>query len=99
MIGGSDWPRAKNGVRTLKLNAKLRATGGGEAAKPAESDTPAAEPRARPGHDARVAQARVSMPARRVAHAAVAVAARRRARGRRVPAARRGRAAPRAGAR
>jgi uncharacterized protein (TIGR02266 family) len=37
MIGGSDWPRPKGGVRTLKLNAKLRATGGAE--KPAESDT------------------------------------------------------------
>ncbi|HVU51502.1 MAG TPA: PEGA domain-containing protein, partial [Polyangia bacterium] len=43
MIGGSDWPRPKGGVRTLKLNAKLRSTGG-EAAKPAESDTPSGEP-------------------------------------------------------
>jgi uncharacterized protein (TIGR02266 family) len=41
MIGGSDWPRPKGGVRTLKLNAKLRSTGG--EAKPAE-DTPSAEP-------------------------------------------------------
>ena len=44
MIGGSDWPRPKNGVRTLKLNAKLRSTGGGEGAKPAESDTAAPAP-------------------------------------------------------
>ncbi len=45
MIGGSDWPRAKNGVRLLKLNAKLRSTGGGdEAAKPAATDTPAEPP-------------------------------------------------------
>jgi uncharacterized protein (TIGR02266 family) len=41
MIGGSDWPRAKNGVRTLKLNAKLRGVGG-EAAKP-EGEAPAAD--------------------------------------------------------
>jgi uncharacterized protein (TIGR02266 family) len=44
MIGGSDWPRAKNGVRTLKLNAKLRSTGGGEAAKPAEQEAPSEPP-------------------------------------------------------
>ncbi|HVR00529.1 MAG TPA: TIGR02266 family protein [Polyangia bacterium] len=45
MIGGSDWPRPKNGVRTLKLNAKLRSTGGGgEAAKPAASEAPAEPP-------------------------------------------------------
>ncbi|HEX4403412.1 MAG TPA: PEGA domain-containing protein, partial [Polyangia bacterium] len=45
MISGSDWPRAKNGVRVLKLNAKLRSTGGGdEAAKPAEANTPAEPP-------------------------------------------------------
>jgi len=43
MIGGSDWPRPKGGVRTLKLSAKLRSTGG-EATKPAETDTPAGEP-------------------------------------------------------
>jgi uncharacterized protein (TIGR02266 family) len=36
MISGSDWPRAKAGVRTLKVNVKLRSTGGGEPAKPAE---------------------------------------------------------------
>jgi hypothetical protein len=44
MIGGSDWPRAKNGVRTLRLNAKLRSTGGGDSAKPAETDTPSEPP-------------------------------------------------------
>ncbi|HEV3031763.1 MAG TPA: TIGR02266 family protein [Polyangia bacterium] len=44
MIGGSDWPRPKNGVRTLKLNAKLRSTGGGEAPKPAASEAPAEPP-------------------------------------------------------
>ena len=44
MLSGSDWPRAKNGVRTLKLSAKLRSTGGGEGAKPAAPDSPAAEP-------------------------------------------------------
>jgi hypothetical protein len=42
MIGGSDWPRPKGGVRTLKLNAKLRSTGG-ESAKPAD-DSPSGEP-------------------------------------------------------
>jgi uncharacterized protein (TIGR02266 family) len=41
MIGGSDWPRARNGVRTLRLNAKLRSTSGGDSAKPAEGETPA----------------------------------------------------------
>jgi uncharacterized protein (TIGR02266 family) len=43
MIGGSDWPQPKKGVRTLKLNAKLHATGGGanETAKPAEPEAPA----------------------------------------------------------
>ena len=35
MISGSDWPRAKNGHRTLKVNVKLRSTGG-EGEKPAE---------------------------------------------------------------
>jgi hypothetical protein len=35
MISGSDWPKPKGGVRTLKLNVKLHSTGGGEA-KPAE---------------------------------------------------------------
>jgi uncharacterized protein (TIGR02266 family) len=46
MIGGSDWPQPKKGVRTLKLNAKLRATGGGanETAKPAEPTAPAEPP-------------------------------------------------------
>jgi uncharacterized protein (TIGR02266 family) len=43
MISGSDWPRPKNGVRTLKLNVKLRSAGGGEA-KPAESEAPAEVP-------------------------------------------------------
>jgi hypothetical protein len=37
MISSSDWPRPHNGVRTLKVNVKLRSTSGGEAAKPAES--------------------------------------------------------------
>jgi hypothetical protein len=37
MISGSDWPRAKAGVRTLKVNVKLRSTGGGDAPKPAEA--------------------------------------------------------------
>jgi uncharacterized protein (TIGR02266 family) len=40
MIGSSDWPRAHNGARTLKINAKLRSTGGGEAAKPADTTAP-----------------------------------------------------------
>jgi uncharacterized protein (TIGR02266 family) len=44
MIGGSDWPRSRNGVRTLKLNAKLRSTGGGESGKPTESDKPVEPP-------------------------------------------------------
>jgi hypothetical protein len=42
MISGSDWPKAKAGVRTLKLNVKLRSAGGGEA-KPAE-EAPAEVP-------------------------------------------------------
>jgi uncharacterized protein (TIGR02266 family) len=41
MISGSDWPKAKGGVRTLKLNVKLHATGG--EAKPAE-EAPAEPP-------------------------------------------------------
>jgi uncharacterized protein (TIGR02266 family) len=45
MIGGSDWPQPKKGVRTLKLNAKLRATGGAnETAKPAEPAAPSEPP-------------------------------------------------------
>jgi hypothetical protein len=44
MISASDWPRAKGGVRTLKLKAPLRTTGGGDSAKPADSDAPAGEP-------------------------------------------------------
>jgi uncharacterized protein (TIGR02266 family) len=43
MISGSDWPRAKAGVRTLKVNVKLRSTGGGDAPKPAEA-APAEQP-------------------------------------------------------
>jgi uncharacterized protein (TIGR02266 family) len=45
MIGGSDWPQPKKGVRTLKLNAKLHATGGAaETAKPAEPEAPSEPP-------------------------------------------------------
>jgi uncharacterized protein (TIGR02266 family) len=42
MIGASDWPRAHNGTRTLKLNVKLRSTSGG--AGPATLPPEATEP-------------------------------------------------------
>ena len=37
MISGSDWSRGKGGAQSLKFNVKLRKTGSGEAAKPADT--------------------------------------------------------------
>ena len=49
MVSSSDWPHAHNGVRTLRLNVKLRAAGGGEAATVKPEDAPAPPSEQTPG--------------------------------------------------
>jgi uncharacterized protein (TIGR02266 family) len=43
MISGSDWPRAHNGARTLKLNVKLRPSGGAAARPAGDNPEPPSE--------------------------------------------------------